>query len=186
MVRSTARILVQGGAGAVGHHAIQVAKANGARVITTVSSDEKAAYTREAGADEVVNYRTEDVPERILAMTDGKGADRIVELNISANAPMYGQILAPKGTVIVYGTNDLMASVPAQDFIVKWASLKWFIVYTIDDAQRDEGVAALNKMLADGTLKTTIAKRFSLDEIVAAHQMVEEAKHMGNVVLDIA
>ena len=179
-------ILVQGGAGAVGHHAIQVAKANGARVITTVSSDEKAAYTREAGADEVVNYRTEDLPERILAMTDGKGADRIVELNISANAPMYGQILAPKGTVIVYGTNDLMASVPAQDFIVKWASLKWFIVYMIDDAEREEGVAALNKMLADGTLKTTIAKRFSLDEIVGAHQMVEEAKHMGNVVLDIA
>ena len=48
-----------------------------------------------------------------------------------------------------------------------------------------KGVAALNKMLADGTLKTTIAKRFSLDEIVGAHQMVEEAKHMGNVVLDI-
>jgi len=153
-------ILVQGGAGAVGHHAIQVA--------------------------EVVNYRTEDVPERILAMTDGQGADRIVELNISANAPLYGQILAPRGTVIVYGTNDLTASVPAQDFIVKWASLKWFIVYTIDDAQRDEGVAALNKMLADGSLKTTIAQRFSLDDIVAAHEMVEAAKHMGNVVLDIS
>ncbi len=87
--------------------------------------------------------------------------------------------------MIVYGTNDFMASVPAQDFIVKWASLKWFIVYTIDDAQRDEGVAALNKMLAEGTLKTTIAKRFPLDEVVAAHEMVEAAKHMGNVVLDI-
>ncbi|CAN0535309.1 unnamed protein product, partial [Laminaria digitata] len=115
-----------------------------------------------------------------------KGADRIVELNISANAPLYGQILAPNGTVIVYGTNDLMASVPAQDFIVKWASLKWFIVYTISDEQRDEGVAALNKMLAEGTLKTTIAKRFSLDDVVAAHQMVEEGRHIGNVVLDIA
>lgn len=179
-------VLVQGGAGAVGHHAIQVAKANGARVITTVSSDEKAEYTRAAGADEVVNYRTEDVAARILAMTDGKGTDRIVELNISANAPLYGQTLAPRGTVIVYGTNDLTASVPAQDFIVKWASLKWFIVYSISDEQRDEGVAALNKMLADGSLKTTIAKRFSLEDIVAAHQMVEAGRHIGNVVLDIA
>ncbi|MEL0012569.1 MAG: zinc-binding dehydrogenase, partial [Alphaproteobacteria bacterium] len=65
-------------------------------------------------------------------------------------------------------------------------NLKWFIVYTISDAQRDEGVAALNKMLVDGALKTTIAKHFSLDDVVAAHQMVEDAKHIGNVVLDIA
>ncbi|MBO6784660.1 MAG: NADPH:quinone reductase [Alphaproteobacteria bacterium] len=179
-------ILVQGGAGAVGHHAIQVAKYNGARVITTVSSDEKADYARSAGADEVVNYRTENVTERILALTDGQGADRIVELNLSANAPTYGQILAPRGTVIIYGTVDTMASVPAQDFIVKWANLKWFIVYSISDEQRDEGVTALNAMLADGALETTIAKRFPLDEIVAAHKMVEDAKHIGNVVLDIA
>ena len=178
-------ILVQGGAGAVGDHAVQVAKANGARVIATISSDEKADFARQAGADEVVNYRSEDVAARILEMTDGKGVDRIVELNLSANAPGYGQILAPRGTVIIYGTVDAMASVPAQDFIVKGASLKWFIVYSITDAERDEGVAALNKMLADGALKTTIAARFPLTDIVAAHEMVEAAKHIGNVVLDI-
>jgi len=68
---------------------------------------------------------------------------------------------------------------------VKGASLKWFIVYSITDAERDEGVAALNKMLADGALKTTIAARFPLTDIVAAHEMVEAAKHIGNVVLDI-
>lgn len=178
-------ILVQGGAGAVGDHAVQVAKANGARVITTVSSDGKAEYVRNAGADEVVNYRTEDVAARILDLTDGTGVDRIVELNLSANASSYGQILAPRGTVIIYGTVDAMASIPAQDFIVKGANLKWFIVYSITDAERDEGVAALIKMLAEGTLKTTIAARFPLDEIVAAHEMVEAAKHIGNVVLDI-
>ena len=178
-------ILVQGGAGAVGDHAVQVAKANGARVIATISSDEKADFARQAGADEVVNYRSEDVAARILEMTDGKGVDRIVELNLSANAPGYGQSLAPRGTVIIYGTVDAMASVPAQDFIVKGASLKWFIVYSITDAERDEGVAALNKMLADGALKTTIAARFPLTDIVAAHEMVEAAKHIGNVVLDI-
>lgn len=178
-------ILVQGGAGAVGDHAVQVAKANGARVITTVSSEEKSEYVRNAGADEVVNYRTEDVPARILELTDGKGVDRIVELNLSANAPSYGQILAPRGTVIVYGTVDAMASVPAQDFIVKGANLKWFIVYSITDTERDEGVAALNRMLAEGSLKTTIAARFPLEEIVAAHEMVEAARHIGNVVLEI-
>ncbi|MBS28570.1 MAG: NADPH:quinone oxidoreductase [Alphaproteobacteria bacterium] len=178
-------ILVQGGAGAVGHHAIQVAKYNGARVITTVSSDEKAEFVRGAGADEVVNYRTEDLTARILDLTDGKGVERIVELNLSANAPTYEQILAPRGTAIVYGTDEMTARIPAGAFIVKGPSLKWFIVYSITDAERDEGVAALNKMLADGALTTVVAGRFPLEEIAAAHEMVEAAKHIGNVVLDI-
>ena len=179
-------ILVQGGAGAVGYYAIQIAKSNGARVITTVSSDEKAEYVRDAGVDEVINYRTEDVPESITAITKGMGVDRIVELNISANAPMYDKILAQRGTVIVYGTNDMSASFMAQNFFIKWASFKGFLVYTIDDAQRLESVASLNKMLANGVLKTTIAKRFSLNDIVEGHKMVEAARHIGNVVIDIS
>lgn len=179
-------ILVAGGAGAVGHHAIQVAKHNGARVLTTVSSDEKTEYARAAGADGCINYRSEDVAERVLTLTDGVGADRIVELNISANAPLYDRILAPGGVAIIYGTQDLVAQVPAQAFIPRGAELKWFIVYELSDEHRKAGIAALNEMLAAGALKTTIAGRFPLDEIQAAHRMVEEARHMGNVVLDIA
>lgn len=178
-------ILVSGGAGAVGHHAIQVAKANGARVLTTISSDEKAAYAKAAGADETINYRSEDVGQRVQDMTDGLGADRIVELNISANAPLYDRILAPRGVAIIYGTNDLVAAVPAQAFIPRGAELKWFIVYELFDEHREAGIAALNEMLAAGTLQTSIAARFALDDIQAAHRMVEEARHMGNVVLDI-
>jgi NADPH2:quinone reductase len=179
-------ILVAGGAGAVGHHAIQIAKYKGARVLTTVSSPEKADYALAAGADEAINYRTEDVAARVEELTDGRGADRIIELNLSANAPLYGRILAPGGTVIVYGTDEPTANIPAQDFIVRGAALKWFIVYELADAERDAGVADLNRMLADGALTTTIAARFPLDDIAAAHEMVEAAKHIGNVVLDIA
>ena len=178
-------ILVSGGAGAVGHHAIQVAKANGARVLTTISSDAKAEYAKAAGADEAINYRTEDVGKRVQALTDGLGADRIVELNISANAPLYDRILAPRGVAVIYGTQDLVAQVPAQAFIPRGAELKWFIVYELFDEHREAGIAALNKMLADGTLKTTVAARLPLDDIQAAHMMVEKAGHMGNVVLDI-
>jgi NADPH2:quinone reductase len=178
-------ILVSGGAGAVGHHAIQVAKANGARVLTTISSDEKAAYAKAAGADEAINYRTEDVAKRVQDLTGGLGADRIVELNISANAPLYDRILAPRGVAVIYGTQDLVAQAPAQAFIPRGAELKWFIVYELLDEHRLQGIAALNQMLASGTLKTTIAARFPLAEIQAAHRMVEEAKHMGNVVVDI-
>jgi NADPH2:quinone reductase len=179
-------ILVSGGAGAVGHHAIQVANANGARVLTTISSDEKAAYAKAAGADETINYRSEDVAKRVQDITGGLGADRIVELNISANAPLYDRILAPRGVAVIYGTNDPVAEVPAQAFIPRGAELKWFIVYELLDADRETGIAALNAMLAAGTLKTTVAARFPLAEIQAAHRMVEEARHMGNVVLDVA
>ena len=179
-------ILVTGGAGAVGNCAIQLAKWGGARVLATASSAEKAAAATSAGADAVINYRDEDVAARVAELTDGRGADRIIELNLSANAPLYGRILTPGGTVIVYGTDEPMASVPAQDFIVRGAALKWFIVYELADADRDAGVADLNRMLADGALTTTIAARFPLDNIAAAHEVVEAAKHIGNVVLDIA
>jgi NADPH2:quinone reductase len=179
-------LLIVGGAGAVGHHAIQVAKDAGARVLTTVSSAEKAAYVKAAGADEVINYRSEDVVKRLAELTNGRGADRIIELNLSANAPLYDRLLAPGGTVIIYGTDAPMASVPAQAFIARGATLKWFIVYDLADAARDAGVADLNRMLADDRLKTTIAARFPLAEIAAAHDMVEAARHIGNVVVDIA
>ena len=75
-----------GGAGAVGHYAIQFAKLGGAkRVIATVSSDAKGAIAIEAGADAFVNYKTEDVAERCLALTDGRGIDRIIEVDLAAN-----------------------------------------------------------------------------------------------------
>ena len=64
-------------------------------MLTTVSSSEKAAYVRAAGADEVINYRREDVVKRIADLTNGRGADRIIELNLSANAPLYDRLLAP-------------------------------------------------------------------------------------------
>jgi len=179
-------LLIAGGAGAVGHHAIQIAKYKGARVLTTVSSPEKADYVRAAGADEAIDYRTEDVAARVEALTDGRGADRIIELNLSANAPLYDRILAPGGTAIVYGTDAPVAEVPAGAFIPRGAALKWFIVYELADHERAAGVADLNRMIADGALTTTIAARFPLDDIVAAHEMVEAAKHIGNVVLDIA
>jgi NADPH2:quinone reductase len=179
-------LLIAGGAGAVGHHAIQIAKYKGARVLTTISSPEKADYVLAAGADAAINYRTEDVAARVEELTGGRGADRIIELNLSANAPMYDRILAPEGTVIIYGTDAPTANIPAGAFIVRGAALKWFIVYELSDVARDAGVADLNRMVADGALTTTIAARFPLDDIAAAHEMVEAAKHLGNVVLDIA
>ena len=179
-------ILVQGGAGAVGHYAIQVAKFNGARVITTVSSDEKADTVYKVGADEIINYKIENILERIKAVTDGRGVNRIIELDIATNGPTYSSILAEHGTVILYGTSDVMANFAAADFFFKWATLKGFIIYTINDAQRDESVSALNVMIEKGALQTTISSQHALEDIVSAHQIVENSQQIGNVVINIS
>ena len=74
-------VMIVGGAGSVGHYAIQFAKMRGARIITTVSGPEKAAHARRAGADEVINYRTENVSQRVKTLTDGRGVDALIELD---------------------------------------------------------------------------------------------------------
>ncbi len=178
-------VLIQGGAGNVGHHAIQVAKRLGARVLTTVSSEEKAEYAKVAGADQAFNYRQDNFVEKLLDATEGKGVERIIEVDISTNAPLYDQILAPGGTAIIYGSGQAEATVPSGSFIRRQATLKWFIVYELSDAEREIGATYLNAMLNEGALTTTIAQKFPLAEIRAAHDMVEKSAHIGNVVLEV-
>jgi NADPH2:quinone reductase len=99
-------VLVTGGAGAVGHYAIQMAVHLGAtRVLATVSSQNKAVLAKTAGADEVIFYKTESVPQRIAELTAGAGVDRIIELDIAANGADDAEMLRPGGDCVVYGTS---------------------------------------------------------------------------------
>ena len=97
-------LLIAGGAGAVGHYAVQFAKAAGATVITTVSSPQKADAACAAGADHVIDYKRDNVGGRVMAITGNKGVDAIIELDIAANAKLIPHVLRPRGTVVVYGT----------------------------------------------------------------------------------
>src|SRR5207237_502129 len=82
-----------GGAGVVGHYAIQLAKWSGATVITTVSSARKAEHARSAGADFVIDYKQQPVAERILELTANRGVDRIVEVELGGNLPVTVHVL---------------------------------------------------------------------------------------------
>src|SRR5262245_26912161 len=84
----------------------------GARVITIVSGPEKAAHARLAGADEVVNYRTENVGQRVKTLTDGRGIDAVIELDLSTNGKDYPNILRPHATVAVYGMSSNESTLP--------------------------------------------------------------------------
>ena len=178
-------MLVTGGAGAVGQYVIQFAKTAGATVIATVSSAEKGAMATEVGADHTIDYRTEDVPARVMAITNSKPIDAIIDMDIASNAKYVAGVLKAKGNVIVYGTSNPQATIPAGFGIPNATRYQFFIVYEITAAERERVVTAITRALETGTLKHRIAPQtFSLDDIVAAHEAVEKVS-VGNVVISI-
>ena len=179
-------LLVAGGAGGVGHYVVQFAKAKRATVITTVSSAEKAEHARQAGADHVINYRAEDVGERVKAITGGHGADRVIELDIAANARLLPGVLKPKGKVVIYGTGAPEATIPAGFCLTNSVELEFFLVYELEWELRKAAIAEINRMLEEGRLINNVGATFGLDQIVEAHEAVESGRVIGNVVVTIA
>jgi NADPH2:quinone reductase len=176
-------LLVQGGTGAVGFYAIQFAKLDGATVITTVSSDAKAQRARSVGADHVINYRTEDRKARVAEITGGKGVDRIIEVDLKANAMTYPDLLVEHGKAVVYSSGAPPIAIPS--FVPFSTTLEFILVYTLSDTQRAHHIAALDRLLAEGKLQHAIGEHFPLDRIAQAHEAVE-AGSFGNVIVDIA
>jgi NADPH2:quinone reductase len=180
------RVLVAGGAGAVGHYAVQFARRLGAaQVLATVSSAQKAALARAAGADAVIDYKTEDVAARVRELTGGHGVDRIVEMDVAANAGLDLELVRPGGRWVVYGSGAAQFTLPFFPLITKNVGLRFFIVYNLDDADRALATTLLTAMLERGDLQHQIAARLPLAEIVQAHAMVEQGRAVGNVVLAI-
>ncbi|MCO6418920.1 NADPH:quinone reductase [Siccirubricoccus sp. KC 17139] len=179
------RVLVTGGAGAVGFYAIQFARLLGAaQVIATVSSPAKAAHAMAAGADVCVNYRTEDVPARVMELTGGVGAERIVEVDLAGNGPMIHKLAAHGAVVGAYGSNTQEAIFPFSPTIMKGIGVRFFIVYELTPRQRAEAVGALQSWLARGLVRHAVAAHMPLAECAAAHDAVEAGSLMGNLVLD--
>lgn len=179
-------VLVQGGAGAVGHYAVQFASRLGAaRVIATVSTSHKAELARAAGADEVILYKDEPVVERVRAITAGRGVDRIVELDLSGNAAADLEMLRPGGELVVYGSAAPQLSLPFVPLLTRNIALKFFIVYNLEPADRQRATAALQRMLERGDLIHNIAERLPLADIARGHELVEQGRLAGNLVLKV-
>jgi len=178
-------VLVAGGAGAVAHYAIQFAKLRGARVIATVSGPEKAAHARAAGADETVNYKSENVGERVKALTGGRGVDALIELDLAANAKTYPSVLRPHATVVIYGMSAPEVTLPGSWLMRNSITLKLFLVYELSVADRDACLRELGVLLEQNRLIHTIGKRLPLRDIAHAHELSERGGVMGNIVLDI-
>jgi NADPH2:quinone reductase len=183
-------VLVAGGAGAVGNAAIQLARWSGATVVSTVSSAQKAALARAAGAHHVVNYRTEDAPAAIRAVA-GDGVDIVVEVAPVTNAALDGAVLAPHAVVSVYaseaGRDDLVLPyriIPAN------TRYQFLLVYTVPDKAKRNAVADISAAVAAGAIRVGEAAglplhRFSLERTADAHRAVESGA-VGKVLVDVA
>lgn len=180
-------VLVAGGAGAVGHYAVQFARLLGARqVLATVSSPKKAALAGAAGADTVIDYRSENVAERVRQATQGQGVDRIIEVDIASNAAIDLEVIRTGGDCIVYGCDAAQFSLPFRPLVVKNVTLNFFLVYTLNEQDRQRAVTTLTDFLQRGALVHNIAERLPLAHIAQAHELVEQGRTLGNVVLAIA
>jgi NADPH:quinone reductase len=183
--REGAVLLIAGGAGAVAHYAIQFAKTSGASVITTVSSADKARLAREAGADHTIDYKREDVGERVKALTGNRGVDAIIELDITANARLIPVVLRARGIVVVYGVGGPEATIPASFCLQNAITLKFIFVYELTEAERARAIAGITRLLEADRLVNNVAQSFALADIVAAHRAVEQGGALGNVVVKV-
>jgi NADPH2:quinone reductase len=180
-------VLVAGGAGAVGHYAVQMARLLGAaRVIATAGSAATAEIARAAGAHEVIDYRREDVAARVAALTGGRGVDRVVEVDFAANAAVDLAAVRPEGRIVVYGSGQRSMAVPFAPAIVKNVPVRFMMVYTIGAGDRAAALGQLGAWLDAGVLRHRVGVRLPLAQIARAHQIVEAGGSPGNVVLEIA
>ena len=180
-------VLVTGGAGAVGHYAVQLAKWGGARVIATVSSPAKDVEARLAGADLVVNYRTDDVVAKVMAFTESRGVDRVVDVDFGGNIATTLKIMALNSTIAVYATNgNRTPVVPMRDLMEKCISLRTLVLFALPPPLLAAAQQDISRWLAAGTRIHNIAGQFSLAETAQAHLAVEKGDKMGTVIVDCA
>jgi NADPH:quinone reductase len=180
-------VLVTGGAGAVGQYAVQLAKWGGARVIATVSSDAKAEHARLGGADLIVNYKGEDVVARALGFADGRGVDRVVDVDFGGNIATTLKLMAMNSTIAVYATNgNRTPVVPMRELMEKCIALRTLVLFALPPPLLAAAQADITKWLAAGPRLHAIAGQFALHETAQAHLAVEKGDKLGTVIVNCA
>jgi NADPH2:quinone reductase len=179
-------VLVHGGAGAVGEMAVAIAAAAGARVIATVSSDEKAAIARAAGAEVVVDRFSEDIVAAVMEATGGAGADHIVDVDFGANWWVNAAAIAVNGSIAAYSAPSApVFEIDYYAFAARAARLRFVQVYLLPPEERARAIAGLAGLIQRGALPVRIGTTFPLDRIVAAHEAQESGSVIGNIVVEI-
>jgi NADPH:quinone reductase len=166
-------VLVAGGAGAVGHFAIELAKHAGARVVTTVSGPQKAELAAKAGADLVVNYREPDAAGQISSFTGEKGVDHVVEVALGANLQLDLAVTRPVARIVTYAAEPADPVLPVRACMTANVVLRFVLLYEVPAEALRQAARDITAALADGALTELPVTKFPLDEIAAAQDAVE-------------
>ncbi|MEM7759267.1 MAG: NADPH:quinone reductase [Cyanobacteria bacterium P01_A01_bin.40] len=178
-------ILVAGGTGAVGNYAVQLAKWGGAKVIATVGSDQKKAIATNSGADQVINYKSENVSDRVKEITNGEGVDRIVEVAFASNLAINQEIIKPNGAIAAYSSGDNNPQVPFRQFMLKNTLMRFVMTYAMPQQAHQAAIKDITTCLQEEMLQHQIAQKLPLSDIAIAHEAVEKGEGIGNIVLEI-
>lgn len=177
-------VLVTGGAGAVGNYAVQLAKWGGARVIATVSNAGHATDARAAGADVVLDRRQDDIARRVLAETDGRGVDRVVEVDFGGNLATLLEVVAVNGTIAAYASRTNQSpQLPFGVLMRRNVTVQAVLLPTSPLAARRQAQADITRWLAEAPRLHRLAAAFPLAETAAAHATVEAGAKRGTVVV---
>jgi NADPH2:quinone reductase len=176
-------VLVAGGAGAVGHFAIELAKHAGATVITTVSGPQKAELATRAGADYVVNYRDADAADQIRSLAPP--VDRVIELALGANLQLDLAVTRPHAHIVTYAAEPADPELPVRACMTANLTLRFVLLYGIPPEAFDQAARDITAALTDGKLTGLPVTRFTLDDVAAAHDAVE-AGALGKVLIDLS
>ena len=178
-------LLISGGAGAVGHNAVQLAKAGGATVIATCSA-RASRRVRDAGADHVFDYADPDLAARITEATGGAGIDRAVEVEFGANAALLAEVMAANGTIAAYGSFiDMTPELPFGPYLFKALKIDITLIYILPKPARNAAITRLHDALAEGSLTPAIHTTYPLEDCAKAHDAVMNSGRAGAVLLDL-
>jgi NADPH2:quinone reductase len=173
-------VLVAGGAGAVGHYAIELAVRAGAHVVATASGPEKAELARKAGAAHVVNYRDADAADQIRAAAGQ--VDRIIELALGANLALDLAVLKPGSMIVTYAAEPADPVLPVRAFMTANVTMRFVLLYGVPREALRRAAEDITAALADGALTELPVHRFPLSGIVAAQEACE-AGPVGKVLV---
>lgn len=179
-------ILITGGAGRVGHYAVQWASLSGATVIATASNDDDIEACKQAGAEFVVNHRDENFTAAILAATNDAPVDRIIDVEFGANLATSVAVLRTGGTIATYSsTQDTEPKLPFLKMMYKDITLRFVIVYAMPEVAKEQAIADIESALTANQLQHRIAATPPLADIATGNEAIEHGNIRGAVILHI-
>ena len=179
-------ILVTGGAGRVGYYTIAWAVRAGAKVIATASNDADTAVCLQQGATVVVNHREDDWPTQLLAANGGERVDRVIEVDFGGNLPAILDVIKTSGTIATYASmSETEPKLPFYRMMFMDLTVRLVVVYAMPESAKDQAIGDITSSWARQPLNHRIAHELALEDIVKAHELVEQGGFKGCVVLSI-